>query len=240
MNSDRGENMEYIDIINELNSLGTEQNIKIFRRHGADLEVSGVSIKNLKLLAKKVPKTDSISRALFLSNNSDAIYLSIYLIDPNILSLKEIESVISKTDYYMILENVIPLLAAKRSDNFSLLQKWLDSDDQKYLQIAYAMYSYMLGSIENIKFSREHVLHHINYIRDNIHKSANRTRYTMNNFLIQVGVNYEPLYSQAYEITKQIGTVKVDMGETSCKVPLAYEYIEKTIKMNKQGIKRKL
>lgn len=232
--------MIYSEIVEELNNLGTEQNKKIFKRHGADLEISGVSISNLKLLAKKIPKNDSISKELFLSNNTDAVYLSIYLINPNILTVSEIESVIQKTTYYVILENVIPLLAAKRNDNFDLLHKWLNLTDQKYLQVAYSMYSYMLGSLDNNNFKREHILFHINYIKDNINKSANRTKYTMNNFLIQVGINYEPLYSEAYDISKLIGRIKVDMGETSCKVPLAQEYIDKTIKMGKQGIKRKL
>ncbi|PAT01986.1 hypothetical protein CI105_03765 [Candidatus Izimaplasma bacterium ZiA1] len=232
--------MIYSEIVEELNNLGTEQNKKIFKRHGADLEISGVSISNLKLLAKKIPKNDSISKELFLSNNTDAVYLSIYLINPNILTVSEIESVIQKTTYYVILENVIPLLAAKRNDNFDLLHKWLNLTDQKYLQVAYSMYSYMLGSLDNNNFKREHIRFHINYIKDNINKSANRTKYAMNNFLIQVGINYEPLYSEAYDISKLIGRVKVDMGETSCKVPLAQEYIDKTIKMGKQGIKRKL
>lgn len=41
------------------------------------------------------------------------------------------------------------------------------------------------------------------------------------------------------ELAKTIGKVNVSMGKTSCKVPLAEDYIEKMITMNKIGIKRK-
>ena len=232
--------MDYNEVLETLNQLGTEQNKKIYQRHGSDLEMSGVSIKNLKELAKRIKNDDVLSKQLFLSNNSDAIYLSIYLINPDLLTLDELESVINKTNYYMILENVVPHIAARRKDNFSVLQKWLKINNQKYLQVAYAMYTYMLGSIDDINFDTNNILYHINYIRDNIHHSANRTRYTMNNFIIQVAVNFKPLYKEAYKISIEIGKINVDMGETSCKVPLASEYITKIINMDKQGVKRKL
>ena len=67
----------------------------------------------------------------------------------------------------------------------------------------------------------------------------NRVKYTMNIFVIAVGSYVKPLLQQAKAIAKQIGAVKVDMGETECKVPLATAYIEKIEKMGRVGKKRK-
>jgi hypothetical protein len=44
---------------------------------------------------------------------------------------------------------------------------------------------------------------------------------------------------KAKDIAKKIGTVKVDMGDTACKVPLATDYIAKVESMSKVGMKRK-
>ena len=56
-----------------------------------------------------------------------------------------------------------------------------------------------------------------------------RDRYTMNGFVIAVGGYVKPLRKQAEATAKKIGKVSVEMGETSCKVPLATEYIKKVV-----------
>jgi hypothetical protein len=49
----------------------------------------------------------------------------------------------------------------------------------------------------------------------------------------------KPLLGKAKAAAKKLGTVKVDMGETECKVPLALAYIEKIEGMGRVGKKRK-
>ena len=61
----------------------------------------------------------------------------------------------------------------------------------------------------------------------------------MNGFVIAVGTYVKPLLKQAKATAKKIGKVDVQMGETSCKVPLATEYIAKVEKMGRVGKKRK-
>lgn len=52
-------------------------------------------------------------------------------------------------------------------------------------------------------------------------------RYQMNNFVIMVGTYVAPLGAKAMATAKQIGPVEIDMSDTSCKVPLAADYIVK-------------
>lgn len=49
----------------------------------------------------------------------------------------------------------------------------------------------------------------------------------MNRALIAVGVRNEALEQQAIEISREVGKVEVDHGETSCKTPDAEPYIKK-------------
>ena len=72
-----------------------------------------------------------------------------------------------------------------------------------------------------------------------IDKSSDRVRYTMNGFVIGVGAYVKPLLKQAKATAKKIGKVEVDMGSTSCKVPLATEYIAKIETAKRVGKKRK-
>ena len=61
----------------------------------------------------------------------------------------------------------------------------------------------------------------------------------MNGFVIAVGSYVLPLMQQAKATAKKLGTVDVEMHGTSCKVPLATEYIAKMEKSGQAGNKRK-
>lgn len=76
-------------------------------------------------------------------------------------------------------------------------------------------------------------------IEQTIHSQPNRVRYAMNNFVIAVGISYLPLHEEAIRVANAIGKVSVDMGETSCKTPLATSYIQKAIDKNRLGFKRR-
>ena len=67
----------------------------------------------------------------------------------------------------------------------------------------------------------------------------NRVKYTMNGFVIAVGSYVNPLSKRAKATAKKLGKVDVQMGGTSCKVPLATEVIGKVEKMGRVGKKRK-
>ena len=76
-------------------------------------------------------------------------------------------------------------------------------------------------------------------VKNEIGSAPNRTRYAMNNFVIAVGGYVAPLMGKAKAAAKAIGTVEVDMGDTSCNVPVAIDSIEKIEKMGRVGLKRK-
>ena len=76
-------------------------------------------------------------------------------------------------------------------------------------------------------------------IEKEIDTAKNRVKYTMNGFVIAVGSYVLPLAKQAKATAKEIGKVDVELGGTSCKVPLATEYIEKVEQSGRAGKKRK-
>ena len=74
---------------------------------------------------------------------------------------------------------------------------------------------------------------------DGIDAAQNRVKYTMNGFVIAVGSYVKPLGKKAKAVAKKLGKVEVEMGGTSCKVPLATEVIGKVEKAGRLGRKRK-
>ena len=62
----------------------------------------------------------------------------------------------------------------------------------------------------------------------------------MNNFVISVGSYVKPLSKTASDNGAKIGAFECDMGNTSCKVPFAPEYIKKAIARGSLKKKRKM
>lgn len=231
--------MEYNEVMELLKSYGKEQYIKTYRNHGADLDMFGVSMANLKLVLRKVKKDRLLGLKLLNSRNLDAMYLSRWLVDPVDLSKKDFERLINSTNFYMFIENVIPYIICKNeAQAFEYLEAWIDSDNSKFRQTAYAIYSLILASFSNDLIDEENVLKRINIVKNTIQTEDNRVKYTMNNFIISAGISLANFTSITKKASVKYGLVEVDVGSTSCKVPLAHSYIEKAEKMNKIGIKR--
>lgn len=233
--------MTFKEVMEELESLGTEQTRKIYRNHGADIAQYGVSISHLKKIAKKLKGNHNVGIELLHSENVDAIYLSQFVVDENDISRDDLESVIECTNYYMLLDNVVATLIARNQELVNeLLYEYLESNNNRKKQVAYSAYSMILGSYDDSKIDYNHVKDTIAYVRKNIHGSENRVRYSMNNFLIAAGAANKDITTLSKAAAKEIGKVQVFMGKTSCKVPDAFSYLEKIEVRGTIGKKRKL
>jgi len=219
--------MKIEEVMLILEEHGTEQNRKIYARHGCDIPQFGVSISNLKKILKPIKKDKKLGYELFHSNNADAMYLSQWIVDSHTLTINDIKSVISHTDYYMILDNVIPGSIIENKDlSMQVIDEFLHHEDHRFRQVAYSLYSYMVLQYDTSLLNLNHIENTIIHIQSVIHNEQNRVRYNMNNFVIAAG-GLSSLNSMCKNAAKEIGKVSVFMGETSCKVPDAYLYIEK-------------
>lgn len=116
-----------------------------------------------------------------------------------------------------------------------IADEWINSKKDLYQSAGWKCYCQLLKCKNNDKISKEKIEQYLHNIELNIHKRDNRARYSMNNFVISVGTFYKPLQQEAYEVAKNIGKIYVDMGETSCKTPLAIKYIQKAIEKKKSN-----
>lgn len=228
------------DVMKQLEQLGTEQHRKIYTNHGCDIDQYGVSIANLKQVLKPIKKNKSLGRELFLSSNSDAIYLSQWMVEPEQFTKEEIESRIRLSNFYLLIENVIPNILVKNvSIGKQYVSSWIDHAEPRFRQAAYSLYGNLLSLYPDTEFDREDVLHRLHHIKNVIHQEENRVRYAMNQFVIAAGAYMESVYPEALSTANTIGQVKVSMGHTACKVPFAPAYLKKIQSMNRIGQKRK-
>src|SRR6186713_2450117 len=70
------------EVLAELESLGTEQNRKIYRRHGGTEPILGVSFANLYSLRRRIKRDQPLAVALWETRISEAQFLATMIADP--------------------------------------------------------------------------------------------------------------------------------------------------------------
>ena len=76
--------MTYLEVMKELKALGTAQNRKVYKRHGAGENLYGVSFADLDKLQKKIKIDHELAEKLWASGNTDAQSLATMIIDPKL------------------------------------------------------------------------------------------------------------------------------------------------------------
>jgi len=227
------------EIMNQLREWGNESTKKVLVKHGAKEPFYGVKIEDLKKLQKKIKKDYSLSLELFDTGNSDAMYLAGLISDPAKMTREDLNNWVHKAYWYMLSEFTVAWVASESRYGTELALEWIDSDEEN---IACSGWSTM-AAIASLKPDNEidHILYTqlLDRIATTIHSEKNRVRHTMNSFVIAVGGYCSHLTEKAMQVAIGIGKVKVEMGGTACKVPLATEYIQKMHKRGLLGRKRK-
>jgi len=224
-------------VLKELETYGDEQTKKIYLRHGARDPLYGVKIGDINKIAKKIKRDHNLALDLYATGNSDAMYLAGLIGDPNLVTKDELRCWVRNAYWYMLSEYTVSNLTALSPYGWVLGLEWINSGDEMTETAGWSTLSRWISVKPENELHLDTIMQLLELITEEIHTSKNRVRYSMNGFVIAVGSYVPGLSNQALEAARQIGKVLVDMGETTCNVPIAKEYIKKALsrKKNKPG-----
>jgi 3-methyladenine DNA glycosylase AlkD len=214
-------------IMQGLENLGNEKTKKILIKHGAREPFYGVKTTDLKKIQKKIKTDHNLEKELYDTGNSDAMYLACLIADPVQMSRADLDSWANKAYWYMLSEYAIASLASKSDFGLESALSWIESEQEMVATAGWSTLSNLLAIKPEDFFELELLTSLLNRVESTIHNSPNRVRYSMNGFVISLGVYISALTEKAMNAAGRIGKVKVDMGGTACKVPIAKEYIQK-------------
>ncbi len=219
--------MDYQTTMQELESMGTAQNVKIYTKHGVDTALFGVSFGNLGKLKKKIKTDTALAKELWKSKNHDARILATMIADPTELDEKLIDRWAKDLSNYVITD-AFNKMVSKTPFAMDKIETWIASDEEFVGQAGWGLLSHIAMTDDSLadKFFDPH----LKMVEKNIHNSKNRVRHSMNGALISIALRNEKLEAKASKVAEKIGKVEVDHGETSCTTPDALKYIEKTKK----------
>ena len=218
--------MELDQLLNEMESLGTAQNRKIYARHGVSGEQFGLSFANLKQLQKRIKKDHPLSLALWDTANHDCRILATMIADPSQAGDSLLESWCRALDNYIITDSLAGF-AGRTSLARLKAEQWRDDDAEWPGRAGWHMTANL--AMKDQDLPDDYFAELLAGIESGIHSRPNRVRDAMNNALIAIGIRNPSLEALALEATSRIGKVEVDHGQTGCKTPDAASYIRRTV-----------
>jgi 3-methyladenine DNA glycosylase AlkD len=232
--------MTYDEVIRELKSYSNKTFEKIFDNHGAQGQLWGVKVKDLKKIQKKIKKDHDLALRLFDSGVSDAQYLAGLIADETKMTIKDLQHWAETAGWQMISEYTVAWIAAESMHGWKLGLKWIDAKEETIQSSGWATLANFVSVRPDEDLDIEHVKALLERVQTEISAAPNRVRYTMNGFVIAVGSWVKALTGEAQKTGYAVGKIKVDMGNTACKVPFAPDYIQKVINRGTVGKKKKM
>jgi hypothetical protein len=167
------------------------------------------------------------------------MYLAALMADEKQITESQLNDWIDQAYWYYLSEFAVPWVAAESKFGFDLGLKWIQSDREQTASGGWATLAYYAGVYADEELNLDVYSQLLDKVANEIHQSQNRVRYAMNGFVIAVGTYVQALTEKSNATARKIGLVKVDMNGTACKVPLASDYIQKSIEKGQVGKKRK-
>lgn len=212
------------DIMTELESLGTEQNRKIYTRHGITPPMFGVSFAHLDALKKRLKKDDALAPQLWATGNHDARILALKIADPAAVTSDLLEAWANDVTNYT-LSDALSGFVAQTPHLQDKAERWSRMDDEWHGATGWNL----VGSLAMQKndLPDSYFVDYLRRIEAELASAKNRVRHSMNQALIAIGIRNDALYVEAVKVANRIGKVVVDHGETGCKTPAAIPYMDK-------------
>jgi 3-methyladenine DNA glycosylase AlkD len=228
-------------VLAELKKKGTEKTRKIYARHGmATDNMFGVSVQDLKVIAKTIKGQQALASELYKTGNMDAMYLAGMVADGSQMTPKQLnEWAEGAANLQMIAEYTVPWVTVENPRGRDLAMQWIKSKKEHVASSGWCTHSGLVATKPDQALDFAEIESLLGMIVKGIKSAQNRVRYTMNGFVIAVGSYVQPLSKQAKAAAREIGVVSVDVGDTACSVPLATAYIEKMEAAGRAGQKRK-
>ena len=227
------------EILEEIRPLGSDSYKRVMFNHGVKEPLFGVKISDLQKIVKRIKKDYQLALDLYDTGVYDAMYLAGLIADDMRMTKENLQQWVDKAYCQGLSTATVPWVAAGSTHGWEMGREWIDSEKPLTAVAGWAT----LGSLVSIKDDAQLdivALHQLlQRVQATIHQTTDLVRYQMNSFVIAVGSYVIFLTDTAIQTAQQIGPVMADLGNNSCQVPFAPDYILKVQTRGAIGKKRK-
>jgi 3-methyladenine DNA glycosylase AlkD len=227
------------EILDEIKPLGRDSYKKVMLNHGVKEPFFGVKISDLKKIQKRIKKNYQLALDLYDTGNYDAMYLAGLIADDARMTKKDLRRWVTGASCGALCGATVPWVTAGSAHGWELAMEWIEAKRTLTAAAGWAT----LASLASIKDDTELDLgalkRLLQRVQKSIHQAPDLVRYQMNFFIVAAGTAVKSLTGMAIQVGEKIGPVTADLGNNSCAIPYAPDYIRKAQKRGTVGKKRK-
>jgi 3-methyladenine DNA glycosylase AlkD len=227
-------------VLDEIKPMGSESyKALLFKNYGVKEPCFGVKIGDLKKIQKRVKMDYQLALDLYDTGNYDAMYLAGLIADDARMTKKDLNRWVERAYAAALPGATVPWVAAGSPHGRDVALEWIESTKPLVASAGWTTLGGLVAIKDDAELDLAELKRLLQRVEKTIHKSPDAVRYAMNSFVISVGCYVKALKDLAIQIGEKIGLVMADLGNNSCQIPFAPDYIRKVEKRGTIGKKRK-
>ena len=217
------------EILAQLKSLSNEKMMAHNKKFGAGDNQFGVKMGDIRALAKKIKTNHELALELWNTENVDARFLAILIIDPKKLSVEELKNLVKSEKFTHVADWLYTNVIKIYSDTESFRQEWMDSKDSMQARAGWSLTSgAVVRNPDVLDFPAL-----LNRLETEMPQAAPEVQWTMNNTLANIGINHPEYRERALKIGEKLGIYRDYPVSKGCTSPFAPIWINEMVSRQK-------
>jgi len=214
------------ETLEQLEALGDAKVRAWNAKNGAGKKQFGVSLGDIRALAKKIKTNHALALSLWDTGNVDAQFLAALLIEPKKLSAKEMDRLVRSIAFVRVADWLNSYVVRQHPDKETLRQKWMATDDRWATRAGWDL------TAERVAKSPDGlaVPALLDRLESEMADAAPEVQWTMNSTLATIAIHDTKLRKRAVAIGEKPGIYRdypVSKGCTSAFAPIWIDFMVK-------------
>jgi 3-methyladenine DNA glycosylase AlkD len=214
------------ETLEQLQALGSAKVRAQNAKGGAGDNQFGVSLGDIRTLAKKIRTDHPLAVALWETGNVDAQFLATLLIQPKKLSAKEMDRMVRSVTFVRVADWLIAYVVRQHPDKEALRQKWMAADDRWAARAGWDLTAERVAkSPDGIDLPAL-----LTRIESAMASADPQVQWTMNNTLAAIGIHFPEHRKRAIAIGEKLGIYRDYPVSKGCTSPFAPIWIQAMVR----------
>jgi len=198
---------------------------KVQETKSGSLEVLGLTMKDIRDLAKRIGLNHGLSIELYQSNIFEYLMLATLIADYKMLDLNTTKKWVKKAQSTSIVDQALSSLLIHVSDRHKWIHLFLTDKDKDIRYGGFSMLStyFRLEPLETLQVDLGKEV--LNLIKENLNKEPITIQNAMNNAVVMAGLHVPELVDLAIEVAAHIGYIMPLVARNQCNIQSASDYI---------------
>jgi len=191
-------------------------------KNGAGNKQFGVSLGDIRALAKKIRTDHALALLLWDTGNVDAQFLAALLIEPKKLSAKEMDRLVRSISFVRVADWLNSYVVRQHPDKETLRQKWMAADDRWAARAGWDL------TAERVAKSPDGLALPalLDRIESEMAGASPEVQWTMNSTLATIGIHFPKHRKRAIAIGEKLGIYRDYPVSKGCTSPFAPIWID--------------